>query len=488
MTILNRFYKNAQDALGNKTVLILICLILIRLISLSLYPLMDTTEGRYGEISRKMAALNDWVTPWFDIGMPFWGKPPLSFWISAFGIKVFGVNEFAVRVPHFLAASLVAFISFDWAKRCSVNAYYTLVILATTFLFLVSSGAVMTDMALCVGSTLSLRSFWLSMYGEQNRRSKEQWLFFAGLSIMLLAKGPVGWILVLFPIAIWSLISRNIQTSWQSQRWIIGGIAAILVVAPWYLIAEHRTPGFLHYFFVGEHWQRFTVSGWKGDLYGSAHSSPVGMIWLDLLYASLPWGLIAAWFATKYQKQKTSNSSENKHLSLYLLLTGLSPCFFFTLSGNILWTYILPGLPSLAMLFALYLNQIPAIKAKKILLVGIVSSSAIFIGILITLTIGGFAETKSAKSIVELYSSMPQTEKQKIPLVLFGNREYSAMFYSKGEAVNIKTAEKVDLLVKEKSIYLALRKTDLNLFSTKNTQFTLMGSAEKYKLYLGKKI
>ena len=53
----------------------------IRLLSLGSYPLMDTTEARYGEVARKMAELGDWITPWYDVGVPFWGKPPLAFWL-----------------------------------------------------------------------------------------------------------------------------------------------------------------------------------------------------------------------------------------------------------------------------------------------------------------------------------------------------------------------------------------------------------------------
>jgi hypothetical protein len=57
-------------------------------------------------------------------------------------------------------------------------------------------------------------------------------------------------------------------------------------VLPWYLLAEWKTPGFLDYFIVGEHFKRFLVSNWQGDRYGNAR----GTICLFLLLASLPWG------------------------------------------------------------------------------------------------------------------------------------------------------------------------------------------------------
>ena len=57
--------------------------LLVRLGLTALLPFVDTTEPRYAEIARIMAETGDWITPWFDYGVPFWGKPPLSFWTQA---------------------------------------------------------------------------------------------------------------------------------------------------------------------------------------------------------------------------------------------------------------------------------------------------------------------------------------------------------------------------------------------------------------------
>ena len=87
----------------------------LRLVSLGLYPLMDNTEARYADIARVMLSLGDWVTPWYDTGVPFWGKPPLSFWTTGLSFSLLGVNEFAARLPHFLAALLVGWLVWGWA-------------------------------------------------------------------------------------------------------------------------------------------------------------------------------------------------------------------------------------------------------------------------------------------------------------------------------------------------------------------------------------
>src|SRR5262245_32170443 len=94
-------------------------ILLIRLLTLGLYPVSDSTVARYAEIARKMLELGDWITPWYDYGVPFWAKPPLSSWFSAASMGVFGVNAFAARLPNFLIGLLVLWLVFDWARRRS---------------------------------------------------------------------------------------------------------------------------------------------------------------------------------------------------------------------------------------------------------------------------------------------------------------------------------------------------------------------------------
>ena len=80
---------------------ILMGVMLIRLLFLGTYPLADTTEARYGEMGRLMVETGNWITPQFEKGIPFWGKPPLSFWLTAVSFKMFGIHEFSARLPSF---------------------------------------------------------------------------------------------------------------------------------------------------------------------------------------------------------------------------------------------------------------------------------------------------------------------------------------------------------------------------------------------------
>ena len=149
------FYRTVPILLG--------LLLLARLIGMAVAPLLDTTEARYGEISRKMAELNDWITPWFDHGVPYWGKPPLAFWVTAISFKLFGVNEFSARLPHLIISMLIVGLAV-WlaARRDRHAALPTLALISGSSLFFVSSGVVMTDIELILGTTLTMAGFWLA--------------------------------------------------------------------------------------------------------------------------------------------------------------------------------------------------------------------------------------------------------------------------------------------------------------------------------------
>lgn len=183
--------------------------VLVRLLTLGVYPLMDTTEARYGEMARIMYETGNWITPMFDYNVPFWGKPPLFTWLSAAGFEWLGVSEFAARMPHWVVGIMILVLTWILAAkvRGRDEAWLATGILATTTAFIVIAGAVMTDTALTLGVTLSMVGFWLS-WEKQSRFWG--YLFFVGLAIGMLAKGPLTMVLVGISLTLWLA---------QDQRW-----------------------------------------------------------------------------------------------------------------------------------------------------------------------------------------------------------------------------------------------------------------------------
>ena len=420
---------------GATLILVLLgTLLLVRLLGMAALPLMDTTEARYGEIGRKMAELNDWVTPWHDHGVPFWGKPPLSFWLTALSLKALGVGAFAARLPHLLCA-----LGFAWATwrlaRSRWEALLALSLLAGSALFYVSAGAVMTDAALVLGTTLAMLGFWRGLHDPLAHPLAGRWLLFAGIAAGLLAKGPLALVLIGTPLVVWTVLQRQVRAVWRAFPWLVGMLCVAVLVLPWYVAAELRTPGFLNYFIVGEHWHRFMTPGWKGDLYGNAHRFPIGTVWGFAFVAALPWSvLLPAAAAWRHWRSQPIAPEPDAARGRYLLLWVLTPLLLFTAARNIIWTYALPALPALALLVAGWLARLPEASARRLVSTGLAISlaGALFFGVHAFGT--GRPESKSAKALMQAAAAQcPATG----PLLYLGGLPHSAAFYSAGRTQRI---------------------------------------------------
>jgi 4-amino-4-deoxy-L-arabinose transferase-like glycosyltransferase len=454
-----------------------------RFLLLGAFPLIDPTESRYAEIARQMFVLGDWVTPWIAPGEPFWGKPPLSFWMTAGSFKLFGVRDFAARLPHWVGGGLLAWLAWSWlVERSRREAVLTVALLAGSLLFFVAAGAVMTDMALAIGLMAVMRGFWLALHGPLERRGREQCLMFAGLAVGLLAKGPIA-LMAGAPIAIWSMTSGQSLRVLREIRWIAGALAILACTVPWYLMAEARTPGFLEYFIVGEHWQRFVESDWQGDLYGHAHSFPRGTIWLFAILAFMPWSFVLPIIAWKRRRAGISVAADDPGLNRYLWYWALVPCVVFTLSGNILWTYVLPAIPALAILASMFLVRTPGGAApERTVARGVASTSVATIAIVAAFQFGGWDEQLSMKSLVAEYRSLTHGE----PLVFFRQMPYSASFYSGGTAEVALEPADLEARLAEGPAYVVLRSRHRKrLPDSMANELRAVRQADDYVLYIG---
>ncbi|BES72280.1 glycosyltransferase family 39 protein [Marinobacter nanhaiticus D15-8W] len=418
-------------------VAVLVAILASRLLSMAIFPFVDTTEPRYAEIARLMVETNDWITPWFEAGVPFWGKPPLSFWAQAGAIKLFGLNEFALRLPSWLC--IVAIVWLTW--RYALVAYneriarWSALILSTMALTYISAGAVMTDPFLALGTTLSLVSFGMVV---AQRGAVWRWLFFVGLVIGMLAKGPLAVVLVGLPVALWSVFRCRWYFHLRDLPWFRGTLLTLALVLPWYIAAEFKTPGFLDYFIVGEHIKRFIDPGWAGDMYGSAHVRPKGMIWVFWLWASFPWGIIVAvgllaGLVKGYRRTLCKFLDFDKYMQ-FIVLSALAPLLFFTMASNTLWTYVLPSLPFSAIVMAngIAFYERRRREADKLAFPAMVAVPFLTTVFAIIMT-ASQAALKTEQVIAEYYAS--QSRPGDSQLFYLDDLPFSAGFYSRGNAV-----------------------------------------------------
>ena len=404
-------------------------LLLVRALSLGLYPLYDPSESRYAEMGRKMLETKNWVTPLIDYGVPFWGKPPMTVWLTASSLWMGGINDFSARLPSFLLSIGVLWIIYHLAKvqRGVEYAKVAVIMLASTVSFFVMAGTVAMDVCMSFGIALAIASFWLALRDD----GKAYWgyLFFIGLSVGLLAKGPISIVLSGISLGLWTVMTGEWKRVWQRVPWIKGTLLMLVISVPWFLIAEHKTPGFLEYFLVGEHWKRFTESGWQGDLYGNGHAQPRGKIWLYWLGAAFPWSLLflKAVITALMQKKPLELLRSGDGWRLYCLLWMIAPLMFFTFSANIIWTYPLPGLPGFALLLA---DWFPLRSKYKTALALCVPLG--FFGLVAAYHYPDADFFRSQKPLVQAYDRLALTDER---LIYLNERPYSAQFYKQGQVV-----------------------------------------------------
>lgn len=460
------FTKSKELAHANffsNTLFALIFLLISRVLSMWFIPLNDSTEARYGEIARKMLETGNWVTPLHDYGVPFWAKPPLSTWLSALSMKWFGVNEFAVRLPGLLLSIGVLWLVGALAKKHSgpVVARAAVLVLASTLYFFLDAGTVMTDPSLLFCVTLAVVSFWRALSYQQKIWS---YVFFVSLGLGLLAKGPIAIVLVGLPLFFWVLIRNQWLNLWKSLPWFTGVLIALVIALPWYVLAEQRTPGFLNYFIIGEHINRFLVPGWTGDKYGMAHHAPFGMVWVYAIAGIFPWSLLCSPWLIRYWRGIPSlfGGSGDGWLS-YLFLCMATPLLFFTFSSNIIYPYVFPSLPMFALFFTEMWNRSHNSLTKSRLLVPLSLST----GFLFLLGVGAF--NLKPELIAKTQKFMVTAWKQQHPakgsqlLYWAYQTEFSAQFYAHGKVAATRDLNELQsLLANRLNKYLVVKVEDLS--------------------------
>ncbi|CAM3824087.1 ArnT family glycosyltransferase [Kerstersia gyiorum] len=406
----------------------------LRLVLMAILPMADTSEPRYAEIARLMAVSGDWITPWFEPGTPFWGKPPFAFWASAAAFRLLGDCDFAARLPAWLAtlATTALIYAYSRDRISTAVARHATLIYSSCLLTFVLAGAVLTDAYLTLAITLCLVAL-----GKQQDGLRQAWgyAFFAGLALGMLAKGPLAIVLVLAVLLPWLLWQRRAALACLRRLPWTGGVLLFLALSlPWYLLAELKTPGFLQYFIVGEHFYRFVDPGWQGDLYGSAHQRAYGSIWLDWILATLPWGPFAIYLLARQAWNRRAARPRLARVSpdiSLLLLWALATPLFFTLSGNILWTYVQPALPAFAILLAAWLSQHAPANPPALHWQALVTPVPV-IGLLLGIAVWANPDIlKSERSLVAVQQAHAQDGQ---PLYYQDKLPFSARYYSRDTA------------------------------------------------------
>ncbi len=327
--------------------------------------LWEPDEGRYAEIAREMVVSGDYVTPRDDFELYF-EKPPLVYWANAGAIQIFGVNEFAVRLPAalFNIGQVVVTAALAEAMLGAVAGLLAALVLALSPLFFGFARFATLDPALAFFLAAAMGAFYAAAREDSfSRPAARRWLLISAAMLALgtLAKGPVA-LLLGGAIALgWMAIERRLSQVAQMPLVRCAVIYAAIIV-PWFVIAEARNPGFMHFFIVHEHLERYVASSEHG--WGPWFFVPIviGGTWPWIFFVPAGWSAMRAGGGLP---GSATDPSGRRAAARFIAVWFVVIFVFFSIPRSKLGSYILPALPPLAIVAGYGLGRIRALDAAS---------------------------------------------------------------------------------------------------------------------------
>lgn len=303
-------------------------------------PLWVPDEGRYGEIAREMVESGDWLTPRLG-GIRFFEKPPLTYWLCAASMEVFGQTEWAVRLPVVLTG--LAGVLLTCALGVAIGGrrlgVFAGLIISTCPEYYALSNFLVVDMVFSTMMAAGLYALWMSFTSTPDSGEPRPGVLLAAsvlFGLATLTKGIIGIVLpamVLTPLFVHSRGQGIWKWPWGRMLLVYG-----VVTAPWFIAMEWHHPGFLRFFVVREHLQRYLTT--VHDRY-----QPFWYFVPVVLAGAFPWSCFLP--ATLCHPRRLKDSP-----SVFLWSWVMLPIVFFSFSHSKLVSYILPVFPALAVLVA----------------------------------------------------------------------------------------------------------------------------------------
>ena len=323
--------------------------------------LVPTDEGRYAEMAREMLVSGDWITTRLN-GIKYFEKPPLQIWMTALAFKVFGLGEWQARLWTGLcgyAGILLTGVAgmHLFGRRTGLAA----ALILASCLFWSALGHINTlDMGLAGGMTLALCGMLVSQAaaGPLQVATRRNWMLacWAGMALAVLSKGLIGLALPGAVLIVYTLVARD-WAIWTRLHLLAGLAVFTAITVPWFVLVSLHNPEFARFFFIHEHFERFTSK--------VHHRVGAWYYFLPILAAGLlPWLAVtvqAMWQGSREQRASPAAAAPAGRFQpkKLLLVWSILIFVFFSASGSKLPSYILPIFPALALLLAAYLQNAP---------------------------------------------------------------------------------------------------------------------------------
>lgn len=320
---------------------------------------MDDVDAVQAQIARNMITSGDWVTARLD-GIPYLEKSPLVYWMIAGSFEIFGVHDWAARLPIALSAIALCWVAFRfaaWALGARAGLYAGIV-LATCVGLLLFTRILIPDVILTLAITVALYAFLRALEPGEKHTARWAYTFWSAMAAGLLLKGLIA---AVFPVGaafLYLLFTKQLGSFGPFRRLrVFTGLGLLLLIAaPWHILATIRNPpylaftmhsesgsyhGFFWFYFFNEHLLRFLNLRYPRDY----NTVPRLYFWLFHLLWLFPWSVyLTAVFRQSYLK--ADRASRTRLLALCWIGFVL---VFFSLSTTQEY-YSMPCYPAFAIL------------------------------------------------------------------------------------------------------------------------------------------
>jgi 4-amino-4-deoxy-L-arabinose transferase-like glycosyltransferase len=314
------------------------------------FGLIGADEPRYAQVAREMFERHDWITP--TLGGKAWlEKPVLYYWEAIVAYRLFGVSDWAARLPAAFDASLMILAIYLFLKRFRPGFALDGALMAASAAGVIGfARAAATDMPLASMFAIGMLA-WYAWYESRSRLHLS--LFYIFIALAALAKGPVAVFLAAVIVILFVLAKGEYRLILRTL-WIPGIVLFCAVTLPWYIAVQVRNPEFFRVFILEHNLARFGT-----NLYH--HPEPFWYYLPVALLGLMPWTLFVIVALVRvlrfWWRQKREFLQSDDALNAFLAIWLISPILFFSISQSKLPGYVLPALPAGILLVAEYLRR-----------------------------------------------------------------------------------------------------------------------------------
>jgi 4-amino-4-deoxy-L-arabinose transferase-like glycosyltransferase len=318
-------------------------------------------EPREADIAWRMSWQADKAVPLLA-GEPFCEKPPLTYWLAAVPIGLWGEQAWIARLPNLLYALITALGVGLLASR-SAGRFAGLVGAAAISTFLLSYQVAIwlaTDAPLLASVSVALLGAYIGFYATASKeRLRGYLLMHAALAFGFLSKSAVAWMvpaLAILTLSVWERRWRELL------RWeLYAGLllqAVIILTWVWFVYRGADGPQHLKIFFWNNLVGRFAAVDAPPDLqYAAAHRNSPGKYLIELPMYLFPWTLLGLAAARRAWRQRQTSRHDNRAVR-FAIAASLPPLVVLSLAATARNIYFAPALPGVALLIAWWAREI----------------------------------------------------------------------------------------------------------------------------------